>query len=608
VCPVVKDSVRLSILSLCGLLLLAVVCACSAPGSPERAGAAPGKGLYVQLGWSTDRRVTGHQVHVVGQHIACSSCHELNAASVGAVSPVRCAVCHAARAGIAHAARLAEQRFGSGVHADCVNCHAFTSEDSQRGALDGGALDAGGVLEPYGPENCARCHDQVQGETPAVTVHAATACLNCHHPHQDQKPASADCASCHHDIHTAHAALGKSPNGVCTTCHTHQHAPASDALATCAQCHSTTQPIVPATALFAGGHGQCVACHQPHTFEASKAVDCRSCHANVVVFAAARVPEHARCTSCHAPHDVRRDPGAACVKCHSNVHSDHPERIANGPCVTCHEPHPAHDEPRAVARTCSSCHRIAATDHDFHAGVACQSCHAAHHFAIALQEHAVCASCHQKEVALTATRVGHAACETCHQGLPHKPSGVVSTACITCHADAGRDTRAGHQRCTGCHEPHAGGIAVECKTCHMQEFASAPVGHQICTNCHQPHSGSTARVACTTCHAAEAASAHGKLATGCATCHRPHGPSGLATMPACTSCHARATLAGLHAQPQHQDCVRCHAGHADSPAAARAVCLTCHTDRREHFPNAPRCANCHLFESADKAGQGITAH
>jgi hypothetical protein len=593
--------VRFLIILFIGMLMLAAVVGCSAQGSHEGAAGAPGKGVYIQLDWRMDRRVTGHRVHVLEQHIACNQCHELNAASMGAVSPARCATCHAARATIEHASRLAEERFGSGVHADCVNCHAFTSADSNTDAADAGPL------EPYGPGNCARCHAQAQGKIPAVTVHASTACLNCHRPHQDQKPVSADCASCHVDIHTTHAAAGKSPNGVCTTCHTHQHASAVDALAACAECHKKTQPIVPVTALFAGGHTQCVGCHRPHEFEAKRAVDCRSCHANVVVLAAALVPAHALCTNCHAPHDVRNDPGAACVRCHSNVHSDHPERIAGGACVSCHEPHPARTEEHALAKSCSSCHKIAASEHDFHAGIACLSCHTPHHFELAQTEHVACANCHQKELTLTATRVGHAACASCHLGLPHKPSGI-GTACITCHADARREVRPGHQVCTGCHEPHAGGVATDCKTCHVREFASAPAGHQICTNCHEPHSGSSARAQCTTCHAAEAATPHGTLSTGCATCHRPHGPSGVASAPACTSCHALATLPGLHAKPQHQDCARCHGGHGDAPDAARGACLTCHVDRKTHFPNAPRCANCHLFESADRSSKGATAH
>jgi hypothetical protein len=141
-------------------------------------------------------------------------------------------------------------------------------------------------------------------------------------------------------------------------------------------------------------------------------------------------------------------------------------------------------------------------------------------------------------------------------------------------------------------------VITECKTCHAQEFASAPVGHQACKNCHQPHSGAIAKAACASCHVPEAQSAHGKLATGCANCHRPHGPNGVAAPPACTTCHAVGSLPGLHQKPQHQACRNCHGGHGDAPNAERLACLTCHADRRNHFPEAPRCANCHLFQAA----------
>jgi hypothetical protein len=516
---------------------------------------------------------------------------------MGAVSPSRCATCHAARSNIQHAARLAQARFGPGVHADCVNCHAFTIDSQSNPALD--SAD-GGALEAYEPSQCARCHEQAQGRIPAVTVHATTACLNCHRPHQDAKPVSAPCVSCHSAIATSHATLGKTPNETCQTCHTHQHAPAADALATCADCHSKVLPIVPATALFAGGHSACVSCHVPHDFAAKQAIPCRSCHATVLVLAEAKVPEHAQCMSCHQPHDVKQSALASCKNCHWDVHSDHPERAGLGGCLTCHDVHPERVQTATIASSCSSCHRQAASDHAFHDGASCQSCHTPHHFELKLAQHAACQSCHQKELTLTALRIGHTACEGCHSGLPHDP-GVGSAVCSTCHAAAAREVNAGHQKCIGCHEPHSGGVATPstCKNCHRQEAATAPAGHQLCTGCHQPHSGSQVKAVCSSCHAAEAATAHGGLATGCLTCHRPHGPSGVATAPACTTCHALATLPGLHEKPQHRACVNCHGGHGDAPNAARDACLTCHTDRRNHFPDAPRCANCHLFQAAD---------
>ena len=597
----VQVSVRLYTCLWVGLLALAGFLGCSQPSASEGSAGSPGRGIYVAADWSKDRRVSGHRVHVEEQHIACNACHELNATAMGAVSPSRCATCHAARATIEHATRLAQQRFGPAVHADCVSCHAFTSDAKSDAPLD--SLDAG-ALEPYKPSECARCHQKAQGPIPAVTVHAGTACLNCHRPHQDGKPVSAECAGCHSGIVTAHAALGKTPNETCRTCHTHQHAPAADALATCAECHSKMQPVVPATALFAGGHSACVSCHRPHEFAAKQAVSCRSCHASVVVLAEAKVPAHAVCTSCHEPHDVRKSAASSCKNCHWDVHSDHPERAGLGGCLSCHDAHPARAVAATVARPCSSCHQQASSDHAFHDGASCQSCHTPHHFKIALAQHAPCQSCHQKELTLIAARAGHTACQGCHAGLPHNPT-VSNVACASCHADAHRDANAGHQNCIGCHEPHSGAVATPCRSCHQQEAATAPLGHQACIGCHQPHSGASKQVQCATCHAVEAETPHGKLTSGCLGCHRPHGPGGVATPPACTTCHALASLPGLHAKPQHQACATCHGGHGDSPNAARNACLTCHADRRNHFPDAPRCANCHLFQDANG---GLKAH
>jgi len=605
---VVHDSQRLPIRWLLAVLVLALLAACSSPPPRGRDGGAgaPGQSVVVQEQWSENRRVTGHQTHVVEQRLACNRCHELKPGSVGSVSPARCAACHEAESHIEHAVHEAEQRLGPGVRADCLNCHAFTNDGLPNAASDGGArpADDGGVLTPYAPRDCARCHARAQGSVSAIVVHASAPCVSCHRPHQDQKPVAGPCVDCHRAISTTHAALGKSPNGVCTTCHTEQHAPASAARVSCAECHSKTQPLVPATALFAGGHSQCVGCHRPHEFEKSRAVPCRSCHAAVVVLAQAKVPAHAVCTNCHSPHDVRATPAAACAMCHQDVHPTHPDHVAGtrGGCLTCHDPHPASELSTVIARPCSSCHQAAATEQAFHSGVLCQKCHTPHRFALNATQHDVCLRCHQQELSLVSLRVGHSACQSCHAGLPHQPT-VNRTACATCHAKESHAAREGHQVCTSCHQPHSGGIWVDCKTCHSSEFASAPSGHRACTNCHEPHTGSTSALKCSTCHAPEAATPHGKLATGCLGCHRPHGPAGPSAPPPCTSCHALAQLPGLHQKtPKHQACRTCHGGHGDAPDLERVVCMTCHTDRKDHFPGA-RCANCHLFQN----GSGLKA-
>jgi hypothetical protein len=566
-------------------LLAAAVAACSEAGS-SGSGNAPGEGVYITAAWQTARTVIGHQVHVVREKIACVKCHELTNDSIGAAVPGRCAACHEKQARIEHAASQGEERFGPGTKADCTNCHAFTPSRS-------GDATAGAVV-PEATE-CSRCHTQHQGKTPGVRVHSASDCVKCHRPHDDTKPEPAACNGCHADVKRSHAAHGKSITAGCTTCHEHQHAPASDARGTCAACHSKEEPVIAATALFADGHPECLGCHRPHDFEKAEAVRCRSCHEDVLVLGAPRVREHNTCTNCHAPHDVRGSPDRACAGCHTYQQPDHPKHGAAGTCVGCHDPHPSSARAHTRARNCSSCHQAAASDKGFHGGTECKQCHQPHDFVRPASDHSACQACHAKELTLVRSITGHQACEGCHAGLPHRPT-ALAVGCESCHADEHKEATRGHSKCTSCHEPHGGAAATPCQSCHQGEHKSAPRGHQDCQSCHQAHSGSAAKATCASCHAPESRTNHGEMAQGCNACHRAHGPGGMPQPPACATCHATAALPSLHQVKAHQRCASCHTGHGEAvPTAERAGCLACHADRRDHFPDASSCASCHPF-------------
>ncbi len=566
-------------------IIVAIVAACSAPESTGTGHRAPGLGVYIPLAWKTDRVVSGHARHVVELHIPCTRCHALTADSMGTVSPIRCAACHAEQARFDHAEREARKKFGPAVSTDCMTCHMFTVEGAGRPAAE--------LLASVPPPTaCGRCHASKGNDAPQVEVHATSACVTCHTPHENGKPHGGPCADCHQDIKTEHASAGKTPSEVCTTCHSHQHAPASAAIGACVTCHASHEPVIPVTALFAGGHTECIGCHRPHDFTPASVVPCRSCHENQHVLAESIVPAHARCESCHAPHDVRGVSDQVCFTCHANVHSDHPKQAA-GSCIGCHNPHPHEAATAVIARPCSNCHQIAASDHAFHGGIACETCHQPHQFKLTLASTVLCRNCHAKQVTLVSTNAGHQACEGCHRGLPHQPA-KVEVPCATCHAAVVAVVTKGHSECTQCHEPHSGAFAAVCKTCHAVEQQTAPPGHQACTNCHDQHNG-VQKAPCAACHQVEAASEHGKIAGGCTNCHRPHGPGGIFAPPACTTCHQPAQLPGLHSIPKHQLCMNCHTGHGDPTAPLRTPCLTCHTDRKDHFPDAPSCTSCHLF-------------
>jgi hypothetical protein len=596
------------------LVVLFAACSDNDKAPPPAVSAGPtGKGVYLGGDFALARAVTGHRVHVVAQKIECSKCHTATETSMGPPpKPEKCAACHEKEAKLEHAETEAEKRFGAGVKADCTTCHAFKFEgkdqaDAHKRAeallapVDGGTgLTGMHGIEQFGPGDCKRCHETKQGDTPAVVSHLTQVCLACHKPHEDETPKSAPCSDCHKDIQTTHAAQGKSIQEMCTTCHQNEHAPASEAAATCVECHSKEKPIIPETALFANGHTECTNCHEPHDFEQKEAATCTSCHSGVHVIGGSKIPAHNTCTNCHSPHNVRGTPAAACSNCHKELHPKHPTFGPGGSCVGCHDPHPAQVTAGTVgAAECSSCHKMASSDHAFHKGQACESCHKPHNFELELASVSTCKLCHAQRVQQVSVNAGHQACTQCHQGLPHNPEDA-TVGCEKCHKTEHAKLNAGHGKCTQCHEPHSGSQATACSSCHKEEHRTAPQGHQACLNCHEPHGG-VMQKACPSCHATEAKTPHGQVASGCLSCHRPHGPSGpngpggVATVPACTSCHKVASLPGLHAQTKHQTCTTCHSGHQAVPGTTRQVCMSCHKNKESHFPNAQVCSSCHLF-------------
>lgn len=548
---------------------------------------APGLGVYIKATWQANRATVGHQVHVVQERVPCGKCHEVTGDSIGKVVPERCASCHEKEAKIQHDSVHAGQRFTAETKADCTSCHAFTPLTPEQG----GGPD---TPEPK-PTECNRCHSQRQTGSADVRVHSDQECVKCHRPHEDEKPKSAPCADCHKDLKNSHAGHGKTPTESCTGCHQKQHATAASALPTCVECHSKESPVIPASALFAGGHAECIGCHRPHEFQKAQAVACNSCHKDVNLLGGGHIAPHNVCTNCHTPHDVRGSANNACTGCHKDVHPNHPKHGIAGTCVGCHTPHPATSAAHSPARKCSSCHQTAANEKSFHNGTECKQCHKPHEFVKAATDRDACNSCHARQLTQIKSNQGHQKCEGCHSGLPHRPT-ALGVGCASCHARENNEANKGHSKCVGCHEPHSGSKQAACGSCHKPEQSTAPAGHQECKNCHSPHSGKQTNSGCESCHANQAKTHHGHVSTGCATCHRAHGPSGVASPPSCTSCHAQANLPGLHQKDKHTDCRRCHSGHGEAaPSADRTRCDGCHANKTNHFPDAPRCTNCHLF-------------
>lgn len=528
-----------------------------------------------------------------GAETTCLTCH-----AFGLQAPATCTGCHAKDTRAAAAPRLEHhaspglpcgschsvhaQKTERVVLADCTRCHAeramhgrFTTASSAHGSPTA-ATDRDAAMAIEGD---AAALAFVRSESPPVHASlpadplAATpgqVCSSCHTPHSGKEEARARCVTCHVGAPPAPAGASAPaapqvvPRGhdtashaSCTTCHAPHDAVRGDVRA-CDSCHEDHRGAAQNP-----GHAACIGCHTPHAPAEAK-TSCTTCHAQVKVLAASKVAAHTDCTSCHDPHKPGVPPSDACARCHSSMKPSHPPTpSAHGKqtCTGCHAPHGKQVEP-PIAATCTSCHTKLGNDHAAHdKKLACTQCHKPHEFALAGLGPKLCAGCHQAKVTAVSTRPGHANCDGCH-GKAHDPV------------------------------PKPG-----CASCHAAEAKSAPKGHATCTGCHDPHSGDRGnRAVCTNCHTDKANALHAKATPqGCASCHTAHGPKGVLSPPACTTCHAPTTLKGLHAIGGHATCKTCHQAHGP-PRFDRATCTgTCHTDHQNHQPQAKVCKGCHLF-------------
>ncbi len=173
---------------------------------------------------------------------------------------------------------------------------------------------------------CLTCHDPAS-KGGRLTFEAPRGCEICHH----QRPAKADCATCHQQVKLAPAR----PVQVAVTVPRHQprrrtvpfEHPEHASLA-CTACHVTPVTLAPADSVLS-----CAGCHADH-----HAADrtCATCHRS-----AGTREAHARPVQAHV----------ACAACHTEATVARlvPTRSF---CLTCHEPAQDH----YAGRECSTCH------------------------------------------------------------------------------------------------------------------------------------------------------------------------------------------------------------------------------------------------------------
>jgi len=468
------------------------------PTMKEQRNAGPTR--MVPKNWPEVRLSPGHSQHIINERVKCDECHDPADKTFGAPDTGVCTPCHEDQASLAHVNL-------DGMPMDCYTCHVFGAEP-----------------EVFGRWHCTRCHGPFESEgLEGLAMHATVPCESCHNPHKPAEETVRQCDECHQKMNVQHGRTRLS--GTCADCHG-GHKLASEA-ASCMECHGMKEPIVPASATFAGGHDSCASCHQAHAFSASTALRCTSCHEETQVLAQNKAREHRDCGSCHEPHAVRAAGDRTCGGCHQDVASTHPV-VSKGDCVACHDPHPSRVS--RIAARCSDCHEEAASETAFHAGkLPCTACHEPHRFDLSrLSERAMCGRCHTLQIRLTRRNLGHSSCETCHEGTTHEPAGVV--ACGTCHDEQLSRSPTGHRDCATCHEPHGGTVSAQakCNACHkvaelpgLHRIANVPQGegHTECTACHEIHDSRVraGRADCMTCH--EDVADHQPDAKRCTGCH-----------------------------------------------------------------------------------------
>lgn len=182
------------------------------------------------------------------------------------------------------------------------------------------------------------------------------------------------------------------------------------------------------------------------------------------------------------------------------------------------------------------------------------------HGVAAMAGGASCSACHG--VAVTDPVQGATpaapACQSCHADFPHASDfgtsaahgeawGADSSACTSCHGDAGDRAPAGLSRgqCTSCHAsyPHATGWA---EAAGHGAAVLDRAGAHACSACHSGEDSADPG-ACVTCHASyphpegwAQAAGHGAAVTGGASCAvgcHPSDPATASPRLACASCH-----------------------------------------------------------------------
>lgn len=341
----------------------------------------------------------------------CTSCHQGHELAETALD--RCIACHAEGPHRVNATAA----LGRG-HDRCTSCHAIHPDADQRGTA-----------------RCTTCHANRQGSV-LVAAHDGR-CSNCHAAHAPEIPADRSCARCHEEVHSDHPAIASQ---TCSSCHL-AHPSVSLAGQLVLGCSQGCHAEAPTETAFHAGQVRCVQCHAPHDFTISAARLCDRCHSTESREVTAG---HTECTGCHEDAHRPAPRANACASCHATEHATAPQ--GHRECASCHE---AHDGELVAGATCASCHATQARSEHGSARTPCASCHRPHG-PNGVSTPPRCASCHTASLPGLHSLPDHRQCTDCHDAHEIEVSSDRAACTTACHQRM-RDHEPEARDCAACH-------------------------------------------------------------------------------------------------------------------------------------------------------------
>lgn len=538
--------------------------------------------------WKYISATAGHRVHLESdssalKDVMCVTCH---AKEVHAFAPTDLSC---SQSGCHEKVKVTLGKMADQTSLHCTTCHEFARPVNETAPVDSSRKE----LVPFKPQ-CFACHEMREklAEQGLDNDPHKARCGECHNPHKQTKAEGAikSCATstCHASADTLtafHRGLGDHAIDDCTACHkAHSWKVEST---NCIDCHKsifedrplrrgrlrrTVTPQTPSPGASA---------KVPQSSRAASSASAPAAaagtwpgpympHASVLPHAAA-VPQG---TAGRATMRAPGGPSAVGATLEGVDWWDAPPAADGGSEELERPASPAAGAPTSAIRSASSSLARQGVAPRTQAGALAPPQQGARRPSAAPFQH----SRHRK-----------LACSTCHSTDRSHGELIIRApaSCQGCHHAS--DERAG--KCSACHTagelaaPHAVPVTVKVST-RQRELT------RTLTFEHTRH----ANLACSSCHADDAARSLVKDCTGCHVDHH-------SVQRDCTSCHASPRTE--HTRWTHDGCAACHSDRtvAQLPPV-RTLCLSCHPDQRTHYA-AKECVVCHRVswnEGRDRGG------